>query len=123
MTPHVSLRSSCACCPRRKSCAAHRQSRPSRRQRFHYNNVHYLAAGRAAATAAGASWDALVSTRILHPLGMRDTRTSMRETWKDPRMARSYLWDEARNEHGMDQVLRHSKPRCRRAPRGLEIVR
>jgi CubicO group peptidase (beta-lactamase class C family) len=68
------------------------------RQRFHYNNVHYLAAGRAAATAAGASWDALVSTRILRPLGMRDTRTSMREAWKDPRMARGYLWDEARNE-------------------------
>lgn len=68
------------------------------RQRFHYNNVHYLAAGRAAATAAGTSWDALVTARILSPLGMSDTRTSMREAWKDPRMARGYLWDEARNE-------------------------
>ena len=66
------------------------------RQRFYYNNVHYLAAGSAAAAAAGTSWDALVRARILAPLGMADTRTSMREARKDPRVARGYAWDEAR---------------------------
>ena len=66
------------------------------RQRFLYNNVHYLAAGSAAAAAAGTSWDALMKARILAPLGMAATRTSLREAWKDPRMARGYAWDEAR---------------------------
>ena len=66
------------------------------RQRFLYNNVHYLAAGSAAAAAAGTSWAALMKARILAPLGMAATRTSLREAWKDPRVARGYAWDEAR---------------------------
>ena len=66
------------------------------RQRFLYNNVHYLAAGSAAAVAAGTSWDALMKARILAPLGMAATRTSLQEAWKDPRVARGYAWDEAR---------------------------
>ena len=65
------------------------------RQRFLYNNVHYLAAGSAAAVAAGTPWDALIKARILVPLGMTATRTSFREAWNDPRTARGYWWDEA----------------------------
>jgi CubicO group peptidase (beta-lactamase class C family) len=65
------------------------------RQQFLYNNVHYLAAGSAAAIAGGASWDALMKERILAPLGMTATRTSFREAWNDPRTARGYSWDEA----------------------------
>ena len=65
------------------------------RQRFLYNNVHYLAAGSAAGVAAGTSWHALMKERILAPLGMTATRTSFREAWNDPRTARGYSWDEA----------------------------
>lgn len=65
------------------------------RQRFLYNNVHYLAAGSAAGVAAGTSWHALMKERILAPLGMAATRTSFREAWNDPRTARGYSWDEA----------------------------
>ena len=65
------------------------------RQRFLYNNENYVAAGWAAAAAAGTSWDTLVKARILAPLGMAATRTSRREAWNDPRMARGYRWDEA----------------------------
>ena len=65
------------------------------RQRFLYNNVHYLAAGSAAGVAAGTSWHALMKARILAPLGMAATRTSFREAWNDPRTARGYWWDEA----------------------------
>ena len=65
------------------------------RQRFLYNNVQFLAAGSAAAAAAGTSWDALIKARILAPLGMAATRTSLREAWTDPRTARGYWWDEA----------------------------
>jgi CubicO group peptidase (beta-lactamase class C family) len=64
------------------------------RQRFLYNNEHYLAAGSAAAAAAGTSWDALIKARILTPLRMTATRTSLREAWTDPRTARGYWWDE-----------------------------
>jgi len=65
------------------------------RQRFLYNNEHFLAAGAAAGVAAGTSWHALVKARILDPLGMTSTRTSVREAWNDPRTARGYTWDEA----------------------------
>jgi CubicO group peptidase (beta-lactamase class C family) len=65
------------------------------RQRFLYNNVHYLAAGSAAGVAAGTSWHALMQERILAPLGMMATRTSFREAWNDARTARGYRWDEA----------------------------
>ncbi len=65
------------------------------RQRFLYNNEHFLAAGVAAGVAAGTSWHALVKARILDPLGMAATRTSVREAWNDPRTARGYVWDEA----------------------------
>jgi CubicO group peptidase (beta-lactamase class C family) len=65
------------------------------RQRFLYNNEHFLAAGAAAGVAAGTSWHALVKARILDPLGMTATRTSVRDAWNDPRTARGYTWDEA----------------------------
>ena len=65
------------------------------RQRFLYNNVHYLAAGSAAGAAAGTTWRALMKERILAPLGMTATRTSFREAWDDPRTARGYRWDKA----------------------------
>jgi CubicO group peptidase (beta-lactamase class C family) len=64
------------------------------RQRFLYNNVQYLAAGSAVAATAGTSWDALIKARILAPLGMAATRTSLREAWTDPRTAHGYWWDE-----------------------------
>ncbi len=65
------------------------------RQQFLYNNEHYVAAGLAAGAAAGISWQALVKTRLLDPLGMTATRTSMQEAWNDARTARGYQWDEA----------------------------
>jgi CubicO group peptidase (beta-lactamase class C family) len=43
------------------------------RSRFAYNNVGYAAAGLIAGRANGSSWDDLVRTRILGPLGMAET--------------------------------------------------
>jgi CubicO group peptidase (beta-lactamase class C family) len=65
------------------------------RQRFLYNNVHYVAAGLASAAVAGTSWNALLKARIFDPLGMPATRSTVREAWADPRTARGYWWDEA----------------------------
>jgi CubicO group peptidase (beta-lactamase class C family) len=43
------------------------------RTRMVYSNVGYTIAGEAAATAAGVSWEELVTQRLLVPLGMRRT--------------------------------------------------
>lgn len=64
------------------------------RQRFLYSNTQYLAAGWAAGVATGTSWHALVRARILDPLGMTATQTSLREAWNHPRTSRGYWWDE-----------------------------
>ena len=62
------------------------------RQRFHYNNEQYMAAGWAAAAAAGSTWDELTRSRILNPLGMTNTETSARRAEAKPDLARSYTW-------------------------------
>jgi CubicO group peptidase (beta-lactamase class C family) len=67
------------------------------RQRFLYNNQHYVAAGLAAGAAAGSSWSALVKARILTPLGMTSTRTT-EDAWNEPGTARGYSWDEVRKK-------------------------
>jgi len=48
------------------------------RAHFGYSNLMYIAAGQAAAAAAGTTWDALIHDRIFVPLGMTGTNTSVR---------------------------------------------
>jgi CubicO group peptidase (beta-lactamase class C family) len=48
------------------------------RSRFGYSNLMYVAAGQAAAAAAGTTWDALIHDRIFVPLGMSGSNTSVR---------------------------------------------
>lgn len=48
----------------------------SARARFGYQNIMYLAAGEAASTVAGRSWDDLIRERIFTPLGMARSTTS-----------------------------------------------
>ena len=47
------------------------------RARYQYQNLMYLVAGEVAAAAHGASWQELMRTRILDPLGMRDSLLSV----------------------------------------------
>ena len=49
------------------------------RASFHYQNLMYLVAGQVAAAVSGQSWDELVATRILGPLGMSESSTSVRD--------------------------------------------
>ena len=49
------------------------------RSRFQYNNVTYALAGDVAARAAGTTWQALLHSRILGPLGMTETYADARE--------------------------------------------
>lgn len=47
------------------------------RAAYGYQNLMFLAAGEATAAAAGTTWDRLVQDRLLEPLGMDDTGTSV----------------------------------------------
>ena len=49
------------------------------RASFHYQNLMYLVAGRVAAAATGKNWDVLMRERILDPLGMTESSTSVRD--------------------------------------------
>jgi len=64
------------------------------REKFHYSNVMYMAAGIAAGKAANSDWDTLVDRRIFQHLGMDSTTTSVTEAQKDPHLSLGYLWDE-----------------------------
>lgn len=66
------------------------------RRRFLYSNAMYVAAGAAAGNAASSSWETLVTRRLLEPLGMTDSHTSITPSMNDPRMAVGYLWDQDR---------------------------
>ncbi|MDH5365012.1 MAG: beta-lactamase family protein, partial [Dehalococcoidia bacterium] len=64
------------------------------REKFYYSNVMYMAAGVAAARAAGTDWDILIAERIFEPLVMESTSTSISQAQTDPRLSLGYLWDE-----------------------------
>jgi CubicO group peptidase (beta-lactamase class C family) len=64
------------------------------REKFYYSNVMFMSAGVAAGVVEGTDWDTLVRERILEPLDMDSTTTSVTEAEKDSRLASGYLWDE-----------------------------
>jgi len=64
------------------------------REQFYYSNVIYMSAGIAAGVAAESDWDTLIDERILEPLGMDSTTTSIIQAQEDPRLALGYIWDE-----------------------------
>ena len=51
------------------------QAKPTAKlhEKFQYQNIMFVAAGEAAATAEKSSWDKLISTRIFAPLGMTNS--------------------------------------------------
>ncbi len=63
------------------------------RKEFQYNNIMYLAAGRACAEVTGRSWQELIQTRFFGPLGMTSSDTSTAEAAMDPRLALGYAWN------------------------------
>ncbi|MBC8352772.1 MAG: beta-lactamase family protein [Planctomycetes bacterium] len=69
------------------------------RKKFLYNNIMYMAAGIAAGNAADSDWESLVAARILSPLNMTDSTTSITEAQQDERLAKGYLWDEDKQTH------------------------
>ncbi len=60
------------------------------RNKFDYNNLGYMTAGYLAGEVAGSSWEALVHSSILIPLGMTATNFSDTESAKSPDYALPY---------------------------------
>lgn len=68
------------------------------RTAFHYNNVTYMAAGEASAKVAGVSWEQLLQSRLLGPLGMTHTNSDYASAQADPALSLGYTW---RDDLGM----------------------
>lgn len=73
------------------------QAKPTAKlhEKFQYQNIMFVAAGEAAATAEGSTWDKLVSTRIFAPLGMKNSTLSIAqlEKVKDRSYGYNYNFD------------------------------
>jgi len=81
--------------PDMRVCIARAEPIGPFRASFNYNNPMYMAAGTAAGLAVGSDWSTLLAQRILKPLGMSDTTTSVAAAQADVRLALGYRWDEA----------------------------
>ena len=69
------------------------------RKQFLYNNIMYMTAGHAAGKAVDSDWASLVVARILKPLQMKDSTTSITDAQKDARLAKGYIWNEHEQKH------------------------
>ncbi|HTE06614.1 MAG TPA: serine hydrolase domain-containing protein [Planctomycetota bacterium] len=74
--------------------AAQAESWAPYRTQFLYNNVQVMAAGVAAGRLAGTTWDALLARRLLAPLHMGSTTSSITACAGDPRLALGYAWED-----------------------------
>lgn len=63
----------------------------SLRSQYAYNNLSYMLAGEVAASASGIPWDRLVQTRILAPLGMRETVMGYAQLAGRPNVAAAHM--------------------------------
>jgi CubicO group peptidase (beta-lactamase class C family) len=59
---------------------------------YQYNNLMFVTAGEAAASAAKMPWEQLIRTRILGPLGMTESRITFAE-WPSSDHATGHRWD------------------------------
>ncbi|KAJ3114555.1 hypothetical protein HDU96_001974 [Phlyctochytrium bullatum] len=61
------------------------------REEYQYNNLMFLLAGAIAGRAHQDGWEDLISMRLLEPLEMYNTYTSIRKAYKDPRTAEGFV--------------------------------
>lgn len=66
------------------------------REKFQYQNIMYMAAGMAAANAAGLNgdWEALLTQRLLLPLGMAHSTVTVEDAQKNTHLSLGYSWDD-----------------------------
>jgi len=64
------------------------------REAWHYQNIMFLAAGEAAANAAGTDFETLLDDRLFKPLGMSQSNMTLRDCEGNPQLSNGYQWDE-----------------------------
>lgn len=64
------------------------------REKFQYQNLMFLTAGHLAAEVADLSWEEVIKTRILDPLGMKNTNFAVSVSQKGPDFATPYTLKE-----------------------------
>lgn len=69
------------------------------REKWHYNNIMFLAAGEAAARVAGSDWDSMLAERILQPLGMSATNSTYEDAQASAALSKGYTWDKDRERY------------------------
>jgi len=75
------------------------------RSGYQYNNLMYVTAGEAAASAAKMPWEQLIRTRIFAPLAMTESRITYAE-WPVSDHALGHRWDSAA-QHATLQTMRN----------------
>ncbi|WP_179952103.1 serine hydrolase domain-containing protein [Marinicella rhabdoformis] len=69
------------------------------RKKFYYNNVMFLAAGEASAKISKQSWDDLLMSRLLKPLGMKGATSNHATAITDKNISKGYQWNEETESH------------------------
>jgi CubicO group peptidase (beta-lactamase class C family) len=68
------------------------------REKFQYQNVMYAAAGEIVGRVENSTWEKLISERILRPLGMKGSNTSVPEMQKARDYSFGYVYEDATKE-------------------------
>lgn len=68
------------------------------REKFQYQNVMYAAAGEVVGRVEGSTWEKLIAERILKPLGMKSSNTSVAEMQKARDFSFGYVYEEGTKE-------------------------
>ncbi|HEX3068843.1 MAG TPA: serine hydrolase [Thermoanaerobaculia bacterium] len=87
-----------------KRIGAMKISKPVRTS-YEYNNLMFVTAGEAAASAAKMPWEELIRTRIFAPLGMTESRIAF-AGWPASDHATGHRWDD-KNERAAVQPMRN----------------
>ena len=74
------------------------------REKFEYSNTNFIAAGEAAARAAGASWEDLMRDRLLEPLHMSNSTLTLAEAKLNPKLATGYQWNDESQQFEIDPM-------------------
>ncbi|MFK8010991.1 MAG: serine hydrolase domain-containing protein [Marinicellaceae bacterium] len=69
------------------------------REKFLYTNLMVTGAGVAAAQSVNTDWESLLESRLLDPLGMKNTTARFKTVQENPLLSSGYMWLEEQNKH------------------------
>jgi len=69
------------------------------REKFLYTNLMVTGAGVAAAHSIDTDWESLLESRLLKPLGMKNTTARYKTAQEHPLLSKGYMWLDEQNKH------------------------